>query len=70
MPEKSIAQYHHGIFEGIRQLDANGHEYWSARDLAPLLEYQDWRNFLQVVDGGQGARRLPTVGAPGRRPFR
>jgi DNA-damage-inducible protein D len=31
-------------------LDANGHEYWSARDLAPLLEYQDWRNFLQVVD--------------------
>lgn len=50
MPEKPIAQYHHGNFEGIRQLDADGIEYWLARDLAPLLEYQDWRNFLQVVD--------------------
>ena len=50
MPEQSITQQHHGIFESIRQLDASGYEYWSARDLAPLLEYQDWRNFLQVVD--------------------
>jgi DNA-damage-inducible protein D len=24
-------------------------EFWSARALAPLLEYQDWRNFLQVL---------------------
>ena len=50
MRDLSINQQHHATFEGIRQLDANGHEYWSARDLAPLLEYQDWRNFLQVVD--------------------
>lgn len=50
MPDKSIAQQHHATFEGIRQLDEDGNEYWSARDLAPLLEYQDWRNFLQVVD--------------------
>lgn len=25
-------------------------EFWFARDLAPLLEYQDWRNFLQVIE--------------------
>ena len=50
MPDKSIAHQHHATFEGIRQLDDDGNEFWSARDLAPLLEYQDWRNFLQVVD--------------------
>jgi DNA-damage-inducible protein D len=50
MTNKRIAQQHHATFEGIRQFDADGNEYWSARDIAPLLEYQDWRNFMQVVD--------------------
>nr|VFJ60881.1 MAG: DNA-damage-inducible protein D [Candidatus Kentron sp. DK] len=50
MTDTNIAQQHHATFEGIRHVDADGHEYWSARDLAPLLEYQDWRNFMQVVD--------------------
>lgn len=40
----------HQGFENIRQHDEDGEEFWSARDLAPLLEYQDWRNFMQVVD--------------------
>ncbi len=55
MPRKSITQRHHATFESIRQFDAKGNEFWSARDLAPLLEYQDWRNFLQVVDRARTA---------------
>ena len=51
MPEKSVAhRRHHATFESIRRLDEEGREYWSARELAPVLEYQDWRNFLLVVD--------------------
>lgn len=50
MTDFPVSQAHHQSFEGIRQQDEEGHEFWSARDLAPLLEYQDWRNFLQVVD--------------------
>lgn len=50
MSKRTVTEQHHATFEGIRQLNAEGQEYWSARDLAPLLEYQDWRNFLQVVD--------------------
>jgi len=50
MANKKVAQQHHATFEGIRQVDADGNEFWSARELAPLLEYQDWRNFMQVVD--------------------
>lgn len=37
-------------FENIRQQDAAGDEFWSARDLAPLLDYQSWRNFVQVIE--------------------
>ena len=37
-------------FELIRQVGSAGEEYWFARELAPLLDYQDWRNFVQVVE--------------------
>jgi DNA-damage-inducible protein D len=50
MTGKRIAQRHHATFEAIRQQDAEGNDFWFARDLAPLLEYQDWRNFLQVIE--------------------
>lgn len=50
MTNKRISNQYHATFEGIRQLDPDGNEYWFARDLAPLLDYQEWRNFIQVVD--------------------
>lgn len=49
MTNEKVAQ-HHATFEEARQFDEDGNEFWSARDIAPLLEYQDWRNFMQVVD--------------------
>ncbi len=38
------------IFDGIRHIDENGNEYWEARELQKVLEYQDWRNFKKVVE--------------------
>ena len=38
------------IFDGIRHIDENGNEYWEARELQKVLEYQDWRNFNQQKD--------------------
>ena len=35
-------------FDSIRHADDSG-EYWSARELAVLLEYTEWRNFEKVV---------------------
>ena len=49
MPKNSIDTQHAG-FEGIRQTDEAGNEFWSARDLAPLLDYLQWRNFKPVID--------------------
>lgn len=50
MTNKNVTQQHHATFEGARQFDEDGNEFWSARTIAPLLDYQDWRNFMQVVD--------------------
>ena len=55
MSDAPLIESHHATFESIRQLDAGGNEFWSARDLAPLLDYRDWRNFKQVVDRARTA---------------
>ena len=55
MSAKDIANQHHATFEGARQMDDDGNEYWFARDLAPLLDYQQWRNFMLVIDKARQA---------------
>lgn len=57
MTDKKIAQQHHATFEGIRQFDENGDEFWLARDLAPLLDYPQWRNFVPVLEKAREACR-------------
>jgi len=41
-------------FEGSAYTQ-NGIEYWMARDLQGLLDYTQWRNFLQVIDKAKTA---------------
>jgi DNA-damage-inducible protein D len=43
-------------FDSIKQVDADGRETWSARDLMPRLEYgADWRNFADVIARAKAA---------------
>ena len=42
-------------FESIKKIDENGVEYWSSRDLAKILEYADYRNFLTVINKAKEA---------------
>ena len=37
-------------FERIKRVSPEGHESWSARDLARVLEYLNFRNFQPVID--------------------
>jgi len=37
-------------FESIKQISPYGAEYWSARDLAPLLGYNKWQNFEVAIE--------------------
>lgn len=36
-------------FEQIRHFNEIGQEYWSARELATVLEYAKWEKFLNVI---------------------
>ena len=43
------------IFEEIKRSDQNKNEYWSARDLAKVLEYSEYRHFKPVIDRAKEA---------------
>lgn len=57
MTNKRIAEQHHRTFESLRQFDAEGNEYWLARDLQPLLEYAAWDKFKRVIEKAMEACR-------------
>ncbi len=40
----------HKNFEGIKKIDENGIEYWTARELLPLLGYANWQKAKDVID--------------------
>jgi DNA-damage-inducible protein D len=40
---------HTSPFDAIRHTTDDGHEYWSARDLAKLLGYAKWDKFQKVI---------------------
>ena len=42
-------------FENIKKIDDNGVEYWLSRDLAKILEYADYRNFITVINKAKEA---------------
>ena len=45
---------HHQTFESLRQ-EENGCESWSARKLSKVLEYSEYRNFLNVIEKAKEA---------------
>jgi len=47
MPD--IEQYSKSDFERAKQHTEGGVEFWYARDLKDILEYEQWRNFMTVV---------------------
>jgi len=46
---------HHQTFEGIKQLNEYGGEFWMARRLAKILEYAEYRNFFPVIEKAKKA---------------
>lgn len=50
MTNNLIIKSPHKNFENIKKIDENGIEYWTARELMPLLEYDKWSNFKSVIE--------------------
>lgn len=42
-------------FDAIRRVREDGSEYWSARDLMPLLGYPTWQHFAPVIERAAAA---------------
>ena len=42
-------EFKNNMFDSIKHIDEMGNEYWLARELMPLLEYNKWENFHKVV---------------------
>ena len=45
-----LTRYNEQIFESIKHVNENGQEYWLARELQPVLEYTQWRNFNEAIE--------------------
>lgn len=49
-----IEKFSENPFDEIKRVDDQG-EYWSARDLQPLLGYAEWRKFENAIDRARQA---------------
>ena len=45
-----LVKYSVQTFESIKHINEYGEEYWLARELQPVLEYVQWRNFAEAVE--------------------
>lgn len=52
---KDLSKNTKTVFEQLRKVDENGHEYWSARDLSKVLEYSEYRHFIPVINRAKEA---------------
>jgi DNA-damage-inducible protein D len=55
MTDGRVANTHHQTFEAIRRVDQDGNEFWTARQLARVLEYSEYRHLLPVIDKAREA---------------
>ena len=47
---KDINTINESLFESIKHINEYGMEYWTARELMPVLEYKQWRQFSDTID--------------------
>lgn len=52
---RNVTDQHHATFEGLRQTDEEGNEFWLARQLAEVLGYSQYRHFTPVVERAREA---------------
>jgi DNA-damage-inducible protein D len=46
---KELPESDSTLFEKIKEVDDHGNEYWTARDMAKVLDYLEYRNFKPVI---------------------
>ena len=49
MPDKNLVSMGSKSFEDLKNINEYGAEYWSAREIQPLLGYTQWRRFEDAI---------------------
>lgn len=49
MANENLPDAGRASFENLKKLNQHGAEYWTARDLQPLLGYRQWRSFEKAI---------------------
>ena len=49
MAKRDLAAIGNKTFEDLKKVNEHGAEYWSARELQPLLGYTQWRRFEDAI---------------------
>jgi DNA-damage-inducible protein D len=55
MEKDIIIKLHKNFEQSVYKDQESGLEFWLARDLQNLLNYDEWRNFLKVIDKAKTA---------------
>lgn len=55
MTTQNITEQHKASFDGIRQQDKSGNEFWHARSLSKVLDYSEYRHFQPVLERAKQA---------------
>lgn len=53
--KKEVTAEHQSAFESLRKMNQQGRDYWSAREPAKVLGYQEYRNFIPVIEKAKEA---------------
>lgn len=53
--KEELSNPHQTVFEQIKRQDEYGNDYWSARDMAKVLEYSEFRHFKPVIERAKEA---------------
>ncbi|MEK7192783.1 MAG: DNA damage-inducible protein D [Patescibacteria group bacterium] len=62
--DKALTQIQHNL-ESIKRVtqDENPMEFWSARDLMPMLGYTTWQKFTEAIERAKGACEMSSQSA-------
>lgn len=63
MTKKTLPVRGNISFEDLKKLNEHGAEFWSARELQPLLGYSQWRRFEEAIN-----RAMTSCGQSGNNP--
>ena len=55
MKEKELEKQHNKTFDELKHINADGIEFWFARQLSKVLDYVEYRNFLPVIEKAKKA---------------